>query len=118
MQVFDIETDGFNPTKIHVLSYVNKEGQIQSTFDYEEMRTFFLDADTIIGHNIVRYDAPVVEKILGIKIHARMIDTLPIAWYINHHLQKHGLAQYGEMYGVPKPEINDWQEPKSRRVSV
>jgi len=109
MQVFDIETDGFNPTKIHVLSYTNEEGQIQSTFDYEEMRTFFLNADTIIGHNIVRYDTPVVEKILGIKVDARIIDTLPLAWYINHHLQKHGLAQYGEMYGVPKPKIDDWQ---------
>jgi len=109
MQVFDIETDGFNPTKIHVLSYVNEEGQIQSTFDYEEMRTFFLNADTLIGHNIVRYDIPVVEKILDIKVDARIIDTLPIAWYINHHLQKHGLAQYGEMYGVPKPKIDDWQ---------
>ena len=109
MQVFDIETDGFNPTKIHVLSYTNEEGQIQSTFDYEEMRTFFLNADTLIGHNIVRYDTPVVEKILDIKIDARIIDTLPLAWYINHHLQKHGLAQYGEMYGVPKPKIDDWQ---------
>ena len=109
MKVFDIETDGFNPTKIHVLSYTNEEGQIQSTFDYEEMRTFFLNADTIIGHNIVRYDTPVVEKILGIKVDARIIDTLPLAWYINHHLQKHGLAQYGEMYGVPKPKIDDWQ---------
>ena len=109
MQVFDIETDGFNPTKIHVLSYTNEEGQIQSTFDYEEMRTFFLNADTIIGHNIVRYDTPVVEKILGIKVDAMIIDTLPLAWYINHHLQKHGLAQYGEMYGVPKPKIDDWQ---------
>ena len=109
MQVFDIETDWFNPTKIHVLSYTNEEGQIQSTFDYEEMRSFFLNADTIIGHNIVRYDTPVVEKILGIKVDARIIDTLPLAWYINHHLQKHGLAQYGEMYGVPKPKIDDWQ---------
>ena len=109
MQVFDIETDGFNPTKIHVLSYVNEEGQIQSTFDYEEMRTFFLNADALIGHNIIRYDIPTVEKILGIKVDARLIDTLPIAWYINHHLQKHGLAQYGEMYGVPKPKIDDWQ---------
>ena len=109
MQVFDIETDGFNPTKIHVLSYTNEEGEIQSTFDYGEMRTFFLNSDTIIGHNIVRYDVPVVERILDIKIDARIIDTLPLAWYINHSLQKHGLAQYGEMYGVPKPEINDWQ---------
>ena len=73
------------------------------------MRTFFLNAYTIIGHNIVRYDTPVVEKILGIKVDARIIDTLPLAWYINHHLQKHGLAQYGEMYGVPKPKIDDWQ---------
>ena len=73
------------------------------------MRTFFLNADTVIGHNIVRYDIPVVERILDIKVDARIIDTLPLAWYINHSLQKHGLAQYGEMYGVPKPEINDWQ---------
>ena len=109
MQVFDIETDGFNPTKIHVLSYTNEEGQIQSTFDYEEMRSFFLNADAIIGHNIVRYDVPTVERILDIKVDARIIDTLPLAWYINHHLQKHGLAQYGEMYGVPKPKIDDWQ---------
>ena len=109
MQVFDIETDGFNPTKIHVLSYTNEEGQIQSTFDYEDMRSFFLNADAIIGHNIVRYDVPTVERILDIKVDARIIDTLPLAWYINHHLQKHGLAQYGEMYGVPKPKIDDWQ---------
>ena len=109
MPVFDIETDGFNPTKIHVLSYTNVEGEIQSTINYEEMRSFFLNADTVIGHNIVRYDIPVVEKILDIKVDARIIDTLPLAWYINHHLQKHGLAQYGEMYGVPKPKIDDWQ---------
>ena len=109
MPVFDIETDGFNPTKIHVLSYTNEEGEIQSTFDYEEMRSFFLNADTVIGHNIVRYDIPVVERILDIKVDARIIDTLPLAWYINHHLQKHGLAQYGEMYGVPKPKIDDWK---------
>ena len=107
--VFDIETDGFNPTKIHVLSYTNEEGEIQSTFDYEEMRTFFLNADTIIGHNIVRYDVPVVERILDIKIDARVIDTLPLAWYINHAQKSHGLAQYGIMYGVPKPKIDYWE---------
>ena len=92
MNIFDIETDGFNPTKIHVVSWINEEGTIQSTHDYDDMRTFFLNADTLIGHNIVRYDIPVVERILDIKIDARIIDTLPLAWYINHSLQKHGLA--------------------------
>ena len=109
MPVFDIETDGFNPTKIHVVSWMDDDGYLHSTRNYELMREFFLNADTLIGHNIVRYDIPVVEKILDIKVDARIIDTLPLAWYINHHLQKHGLAQYGEMYGVPKPEINDWK---------
>jgi hypothetical protein len=107
--VFDIETDGFNPTKIHVVSWMDDDGYLHSTHNYELMREFFLNADTLIGHNIVRYDAPVVEKILDIKLDARLIDTLPLAWYINHHLQKHGLAQYGEMYGVPKPKIDDWE---------
>ena len=109
MPVFDIETDGFNPTKIHVVSWMDDDGYLHSTHNYELMREFFLNADTLIGHNIVRYDAPVVEKILDIKLDARLIDTLPLAWYINHHLQKHGLAQYGEMYGVPKPKIDDWE---------
>jgi hypothetical protein len=109
MAVFDIETDGFNPTKIHVVSWKDEDGYLHSTHNYELMREFFLNADTLIGHNIVRYDIPVVEKILDIKIDARIIDTLPLAWYINHSLQKHGLAQYGEMYGVPKPKIDDWQ---------
>jgi hypothetical protein len=109
MPVFDIETDGFNPTKIHVVSWKDDDGYLHSTRNYELMREFFLNADTLIGHNIVRYDIPVVERILDIKVDARIIDTLPLAWYINHSLQKHGLAQYGEMYGVPKPEISDWQ---------
>ena len=109
MAIFDIETDGFNPTKIHVVSWMDDDGYLHSTHNYELMREFFLNADTLIGHNIVRYDAPVVEKILDIKLDARLIDTLPLAWYINHHLQKHGLAQYGEMYGVPKPKIDDWE---------
>ena len=109
MPVFDIETDGFNPTKIHVVSWMDDDGIMHSTHDYEEMRTFFLNTDTLIGHNIVRYDVPVVERILDIKIKARIIDTLPIAWYINHAQKSHGLAQYGIMYGVPKPEIDDWE---------
>ena len=58
MPVFDIETDGFNPTKIHVVSWKDDDGYLHSTRNYELMREFFLNADTLIGHNIVRYDIP------------------------------------------------------------
>ena len=108
--VFDIETDGLlnEMTKIHVLSYSDDGKTVHHTHDYNEMREFFATRKTLAGHNIIRFDAPAVEMILGIKIEARMIDTLALSWYINHTRMKHGLEGYGEEYGVPKPVIKDW----------
>ena len=109
MTVFDIETDGLDPTKIHVLSWEDELGKIQHTHDYVAMRIFFEEATILIGHNIVRYDIPAVEKILGIKVTATLVDTLAVSWYINHTRPKHGLEGYGEYYNVKKPEITDWE---------
>jgi len=107
--VFDIETDGLDPTKIHVLSWEDELGKIQHTHDYVAMRIFFEEATILIGHNIVRYDIPAVEKILGVKVSATLVDTLAVSWYINHTRPKHGLEGYGEYYNVKKPEITDWE---------
>ena len=108
--VFDIETDGLldQMTKIHVLSYSDDNKTVIHTHDYDEMREFFLTRKTLVGHNIVRFDIPAVEKLLGIKVEARLIDTLALSWYIHHDRLKHGLEGYGEEYGVPKPVIKDW----------
>jgi len=108
MPVFDIETDGLDATKIHVLSWEDDYGKIQSTHDYDDMRKFFEESRTLIGHNIIRFDVPVAEKILGIKINARLVDTLALSWYVNHTKPKHGLETYGEYYNVKKPEVTDW----------
>ena len=108
--VFDIETDGLLDvlTKIHVLAYSIDQGPVKFTHDYEEMREFFSSQQTLVGHNIIRFDAPAIEKVLGIDVKARMIDTLPLSWYLSHDRLKHGLEGYGEEYGVPKPVITDW----------
>ena len=108
--VFDIETDGLldQMTKIHVLSYSDDNKTVIHTHDYGEMREFFLTRKTLVGHNIVRFDIPAVEKLLGIKVEARLIDTLALSWYIHHDRLKHGLEGYGDEYGVPKPVIKDW----------
>ena len=109
MRIFDIETDGFNSTKIHVVSWSDDLGKtVNSTHDYDEMREVF-KVDTLVGHSIVRFDIPAVEKVLGIKVKARLIDTLAVAWYVDHERGKHGLEGYGEDYGIPKPKITDWQ---------
>ena len=85
MPIFDLEADGLmDATKIHVVSYLDDDGEVKSIFDYQEMRDFFLSAEELIGHRIILYDLPVVERILGIKIKARLIDTLALSWYLNH----------------------------------
>lgn len=110
MTVFDIETDGLldEMTKIHVVSWMDSQGNVQHTHDYEAMRIFFENAPVLIGHNIIRFDIPAVEKLLGIKVKAELIDTLALSWYLNHDRMRHGLEGYGEDYGVPKPVIKDW----------
>jgi len=106
--VFDIETDGLNATKIHVLSWMGDDGNVHHTHDYVAMRIFFEEADILIGHNIIRFDIPQVEKVLGVKIKAKLVDTLALSWYLNFNRGSHGLEGYGVDYGVPKPVIKDW----------
>ena len=108
--VFDIETDGLldELTKIHVLSYSDDGKTVHHTHDYDEMREFFATRKVLVGHNHVRFDIPAIEKVLGIEVKARLIDTLALSWYLHHDRMKHGLEGYGEDYGVPKPVIKDW----------
>ena len=111
--VMDIETNGLldEVTIIHCLSYCDLDtGKIVSLTSYEDMKSLLLQKDlTIIGHNIIRYDIPVLEKLLGIKVTARLIDTLGISWYLYPMRLKHGLEYWGEDLGVEKPKIADWK---------
>ena len=110
MIVFDIETDGLDPTKIHCLSYTQVgELDVRTTFDYQEMRDLLSQQKHLIGHNIIRYDIPVLEKLLDIKIDCDLYDTLPMSWVINVGRPKHGLASFGEDFDIPKPVIEDWE---------
>lgn len=104
--VFDIEADGLKPTKLHCLA-VNT-GKIHSTPDYDQMRKFFTDTKVLVGHNIIRYDIPNIERLLGIKIQAKLVCTLSLSWYLDPSRPRHGLAEWGEEFGVPKPVVEDW----------
>lgn len=108
--IIDAEADGLLDfvTKIHVLAY-EKDGAIHHTHDYGEMRWVLTNAKVLIGHNIICYDVPMFERILGIKINAQLIDTLALSWYLNHKRKVHGLDSYGAEFGIPKPKIDDWQ---------
>lgn len=107
--IFDLEADALKATKIHCLSYAEEEGEVVTLYDYKEIKKFILQPDLeLIGHNIVKYDIPTLEKVLDIRIHARLIDTLPLSWYLYPDRMKHGLEEWGLEFGVPKPVITDW----------
>jgi DNA polymerase I-like protein with 3'-5' exonuclease and polymerase domains len=118
LYVFDIEGDGLlnDITKLHCLCYQKiGDPDIKYTTDYDEMREFFMDPSKIkVGHNIVRFDIPAAEKILDIKVpQAMVIDTLALSWYLFMDMKKHGLEEWGEQFGIKKPEINDWKNLSS-----
>jgi hypothetical protein len=109
--VFDIETDGIQATKIHCLSYCDLHTEVLlSITSYEDMIQLLSDPTiTLIGHNICRYDIPTLERLLGIKIKAKLIDTLALSWTLYPQQKLHGLAEWGEIFGIPKPKVNDWE---------
>jgi DNA polymerase I-like protein with 3'-5' exonuclease and polymerase domains len=108
--VFDIETNGLlnEVSKLHCLSYY--DGELHSLTSYDEIKNWLANADILIGHNIIQYDIPVLEKLLKIKITAKLIDTLALSWYLEPQRNLHGLESWGEEFGVPKPVIKNWND--------
>lgn len=107
--VFDLECDGFTPTKIHCLSAKSDKG-LKSTTNYANMRKFFTNKDNIIiCHNAKRFDVVVAEKLLGVSVTAKVVDTLALSWYLFPNRALHGLESWGEDFGVPKPKVTDWE---------
>jgi DNA polymerase III alpha subunit (gram-positive type) len=106
--IFDAEGDSLYPSKFHVISY-NDNGEIKSLTSYDEMREWLLKQPLLIGHNILLWDIPHLERVLEIKITARIIDTLALSWYIFPKRKIYGLEAFGEYYNIPKPPITDWE---------
>ena len=76
----------------------------------EQKISKFLSRDIVlIMHNGICYDRNAL-KFFGYdvsKVH--FVDTLALSWYLDLNRDKHGLENYGEEFGVPKPAIVDWE---------
>lgn len=116
--IFDIEGNGLldTITKIHCLSFRRYDNttliEKGSFTKYSDISNFIRQEEILVGHNIITYDIPVLEKILHIKINAELIDTLALSWYLYPSRIKHGLELWGDELGVKKPIILDWENLK------
>jgi len=122
----DIETTGLLEdmegleSDFHVLGVAfldsNKKWQIKTTNKKEDVKKVFENPNnTVVGHNFFLFDLPALEKIFkDIKIQATILDSLLVAWYIEPNRikegGKYGLGDYGEEFGVKKPEIESWTD--------
>jgi hypothetical protein len=111
--IFDIETDGLldNLTKLHVFSAMMPDGEIVSTADHAVIRDIFSMPDTLfVGHNIIQFDLPALRKleIVDVDPVKQVVDTLPLSWTLFPQRIRHGLEYLGELHGVRKPEVTDW----------
>lgn len=110
--VLDLEGDSLNPTKIWCVAAHNlTTNNARDTTDYEDMKRLLEKADYLVMHNGMRFDAVVMEKILGVKIKAKIVDTLALSWYLYPDRLQHGLEGWGEDFGIPKPPIIRWDDP-------
>lgn len=112
--VLDMETDGLleEMTKMHCLcvtQFRNGESNSFALTTLEEVQAFLDDENTIVGHNLKRFDIPGLKKFgLRIRPEIRLIDTLALSWYIYPNRLKHGLEEHGIDVGIEKPPISDW----------
>lgn len=113
--VFDTEGDSLTPTKFHILSACvnpeDKDFEISSTPSYEKMIEFLTSEPILVGHNIARWDIPQLERVLEFEVpeDTLLVDTLFISWYLYPKMPRHGLEEWGDILGVKKPEIDDWE---------
>lgn len=107
--VIDTEGDSLTPTKLHCLVATKDGKNFRKLTSYEDMRDFLSDKRYIACHNLVLFDIPVLERLLDLDLsHWFPIDTFALSWYLYPENTKHGLGEWGESFGIPKPKIENW----------
>lgn len=116
--VFDIEANGFYEDVTRVWCIVTK---CVETGEVERYRPddiglacqHLSKADTLIGHNIIDYDLPVLEKLYGFTYTGRIIDTLVFSRLLNpDRFGGHSLASWGIRLEDHKGDFGKDEEDK------
>lgn len=114
--VFDIETDGLllDVSKFWVgWTYCLESKKYEKFLDVNEMIDYLNTATTLIGHNIIGYDIPALNKLGRNKVRGdvKIVDTLilsRLAYYDADFSFSHSLNAYGQRLGFPKGDHSDW----------
>src|SRR5258708_28047345 len=110
--VLDIECNALkDPSEIWVI--VAKDIESDKLYIFRSLTTdrkerirfsnWFRDVDLLIGHNLLSYDLPVMERLLDIQIPIeKCLDTLVISKLVDYSRPGHSVEHYGEAFGLLK----------------
>jgi len=111
--VFDIETDDLKATLIHCI--VAQDIDTKEIFKFtpdklQEGYEFLTTADTLIGHNIIGFDIPMVHKFSNVDLsNIPVIDTLVLSRLFNPAREGgHSLEKWGYKLGYHKIDFSDY----------
>ena len=122
--VIDIEGDPIPSTVVWcaVVQTIEPGGAIREAELYrpEDMEKLyrFIESERVkpdtyfVGHNILGYDFPTLNRIVGTGIHPyRCIDTLVLSYLYSPHMSGgHSLRAWGERFEFPKIEFDDFSQ--------
>ena len=112
--VFDIETDSLKPSKIWCLVAKNIDSGQLYTFGPEQIEQacdLLEKSNYLVGHNILGYDIPVLERLTGRKVvseNTKVVDTLILSRLFNPTRSgpnAHALATWGAPSRLNFPKI-------------
>ncbi len=111
--VFDIETDDLNATLIHCIVAQDLDTEEIYKFPPDKLQEgykFLSTADTLIGHNIIGFDIPMVHKFSDVDLSfIPVIDTLVLSRLFNPAREGgHSLEKWGYKLGYHKIDFSDY----------
>ena len=113
--VFDIEANGLNPDKVWCIIAYEREAKEYIEWSGDTLPNFKdwvkeQDELEVIGHNIIGYDIPVLERLLKVDFSkCKVTDTLVMSRLAEpSRLGGHGLENWGQLLHQPKGEHSDW----------
>ena len=112
--LFDIETDGLNPTAIWCIAAYDVDNQVMHSFKPDAIDQgieLLQKADKLIGHNIIGFDIPVVKNLTGVDLwDKKLTDTLVLSRLFNPTREgSHSLESWGYRLGHNKIDFEDFE---------
>lgn len=120
--VLDTENNGLLDTITKMWCIVAKDIDTKEVYKFppdqlQQGLELLKSAPLIIGHNIIAYDFPVMDRLKGFTYTGKVFDTLVVSRLLNpdRRIPKgaktaHSLEAWGIRMGVHKPAHEDWSQ--------